>query len=315
MSCRTHRELQVLSHNPLHWAKAYLAGERSGGAVTADRNGIINEQLAFYAVRSALTQDVKDVEKLAEAVKKGALTAERGSDEFLYGRVGCLYLLRLAIHWVAESGKNVKPVIEDIIEKILSHGAPWPWHGKDYLGAVHGRIGIITQVILCDPSKASNHDTVLKSLVDCLQLQLKDGNWPSSIDSGHHHLVQFCHGAPGFVISLKAIQNYVPSELKDKIGIACKLGESVTFEKGLLTKEPNICHGSTGNALALPSPYREHFMAFTSRKTIENGIQQGWYHEGDDPYGLFCGEAGRAWGWAMLDSQADNISVIGYNDV
>ena len=170
-------------------------------------------------------------------------------------------------------------------------------------------------MILCDPSKTSNLSTILNSLVDCLKLQLKDGNWPSSIDSGHDHLVQFCHGAPGFVISLKAIQRYFPSELQEKIGTACKLGERVIFEKGLLTKEPNLCHGSTGNALALPSPYREHFMAFTIRENIEKGKQQGSYREGDDPYGLFCGEAGRAWGWAMLESQTDNISMIGYNDI
>ena len=130
----THPDLQVSGHKPLHWAEAYLAGKRSSGAVTADRNGIINEKLAFYAVRSALTQDIEDAEQLAEAVKKGALTAERGSDEFLYGRAGCLYLLRLVGHWVPESGKIVKPVIENLIHVILSHGPPWPWHGKDYLG-------------------------------------------------------------------------------------------------------------------------------------------------------------------------------------
>ena len=117
------------------------------------------------------------------------------------------------------------------------------------------------------------------------------------------------------MISLKAIQQYFPSELQKRIGIGCQKAEDLIFEKGLLTKEPNLCHGSTGNALALPSAQREHFIAYTTAETIANGKQQGWYIEGDDPYGLFCGLAGRAWGWAQLDLQAEKVSVIGYDDV
>ena len=130
----TQPDLQVSGHSALHWAKVYLAGKRSSGAVTADRNGIISEPLAFYAVRSALTKDLRDVEKLAVGIKNGVLTAERGSDEWLYGRAGCLYLLRLARQWVPESDKIVKPIIQEVIQEILNHGPSWPWHGKDYLG-------------------------------------------------------------------------------------------------------------------------------------------------------------------------------------
>ena len=99
------------------------------------------------------------------------------------------------------------------------------------------------------------------------------------------------------------------------MGIACEKAENLIFEQGLLTKEPNLCHGSTGNALALPASQREHFMAFTAAEIIAKGKQQGWYIEGDDPYGLFCGLAGRAWGWAQLDSQTGKVSMIGYDDV
>ena len=56
-------------------------------------------------------------------------------------------------------------------------------------------------------------------------------------------------------------------------------------------------------------------MAFTTTETIARGKQQGWYIEGDDPYGLYCGLAGRAWGWPQLDIQAEKVSVIGYDDV
>ena len=159
----------------------------------------------------------------------------------------------------------------------------------------------------------ATHPTLLKSLDQCLNLQTQDGNWPSSMESGHSHLVQFCHGAPGFVISLKAIQQYFPPELQENIGIACKLAQKCIFEKGLLRKEPNLCHGITGNALALPSPFRDHFMIYTSNDVIVKGLDDGSYIEGDDPYGLFCGAAGRAWGWFVLLSDHEQ-SMIGYSD-
>ena len=56
-------------------------------------------------------------------------------------------------------------------------------------------------------------------------------------------------------------------------------------------------------------------MAYTTAWIIAKGKEQGWYIKSDDPYGLFCGLAGRAWGWAQLDTQKENVSVIGYDDV
>ena len=53
--------------------------------------------------------------------------------------------------------------------------------------------------------------------------------------------------------------------------------------------------GATGNALALPTPYNEHFMAHTTAEAVSQGVQEGTYIPGNDPYGVFCGEAGRAW--------------------
>ena len=56
-------------------------------------------------------------------------------------------------------------------------------------------------------------------------------------------------------------------------------------------------------------------MAYTTARIIAEGKQLGWYIEGDDQYGLFCGLVGRAWGWAQLDTKKENVSVIGYDDV
>jgi len=124
----------VAGQKPLQWALEYLQGGREGHAATAGKSGVVNEQLAFYAVRAAVTQDIQDVEKLVKHVSNATLTLERGSDEWLYGRAGCLYLLRLARGWVRDSARVVDPLVEDLIEDVLGRGPAWPWHGKDYLG-------------------------------------------------------------------------------------------------------------------------------------------------------------------------------------
>lgn len=90
--------------------------------------------------------------------------------------------------------------------------------------------------------------------------------------------------------------------------------QKCVLEKGLLTKQPNLCHGATGNALALPSPYREYFMKYATAEAIDKGLREGVYIPGDDPYGLFCGEAGRAWGWLALVSEEER-GMIGFSDV
>ncbi len=137
---RGHPDLMISGKKPSQWALEYLQGGREGHGATAGKSGVINEQLAFYAVRAAVTQDLKDVEKLVKHVTNAALTLDRGSDEWLYGRAGCLYLLRLARGWVRDSARIVDPLVEELIEDVLSHGPAWPWHGKDYLGKPPYRI-------------------------------------------------------------------------------------------------------------------------------------------------------------------------------
>ena len=134
------------------------------------------------------------------------------------------------------------------------------------------------------------------------------------MENDHTEHVQFCHGAPGFVISLRAIQRYFPAEVQQRIDFACQLAEYCIFEKGLLVATPNLCHGISGNALALSPPARQHFMSHTTFHVIVNCLINGSYLEGTDSYGLFCGKAGRAWSWLVLLSGFDK-GMIGYSDL
>ncbi|KAI4116321.1 MAG: hypothetical protein LQ345_003238 [Seirophora villosa] len=310
---RLQPHLIIAGHHANSWCRAYLSGERQVNGVTADNCGVINEVLASYAVNAALTGDETAIRELADHASTIA-EQPQGSDEWLYGRAGFLYLLRLVGHWVPSSKPAMNTCIQTLGDRILRNGPPWRWHGKEYLGAVHGSIGIITQLILSDPSTAA-HPKVVSTLEELLQTQESGGNFPSSLDSGKDHLIQFCHGAPGFALSLPLLRPHFDTPTQRRaIDDAMEKARACIWERGLLTKEPNLCHGASANALALAPPQREHLMAYTTVEMVAKGKEEGWYLEGSDPYGLFCGEAGRAWAWAVLDAGED-MGIIGYSDL
>lgn len=66
-------------------------------------------------------------------------------------------------------------------------------------------------------------------------------NWPPTPDDDPEHIrVQWCHGAPGIVIT---IGDLLPWEL------ALAAGE-LTWQAGPLRKGPGLCHGTAGNGFA-----------------------------------------------------------------
>lgn len=168
----------------------------------------------------------------------------------------------------------------------------------------------MTQIVLGNPSYAPKLEAKLSSLLD---LQVVDGNWPV-VPGKDIGLVQFCHGAPGSIISLVAIRPHFTAHLQARIDAAVERGRKVTWEKALLTKEPNICHGIIGNALALKAPERDHFLGFATPEKIKQGIADGRFEKDEEPYGLLWGEAGRAWVWMnVVNSSVDGI--IPYTDI
>jgi hypothetical protein len=194
-----------------------------------------------------VSRDLGDVRKFVGSVEQ-IMGVEDYPDEMLYGRAGTLYLLRMVRHWVRGSEGLVDPAIAEVSNMILNRGPEWRWHGRRYLGAVHGDIGIVTQLVLTSPELAPRLRPVVERL---LEMQLPDGNWPSSEESGGSGgkgLVQFCHGAPGFVLSLLAIGPHFP-ELGEQFDAAIAKGRECIWSQGLLKKEPSLCHGIFGNAL------------------------------------------------------------------
>ncbi|KAL2128097.1 hypothetical protein VTI74DRAFT_9738 [Chaetomium olivicolor] len=262
-------ELTINGQSAEHWARGYiLIPDARGHSLRLGCHGcgIGDERLAFEAVRCAVTRDLQHVRQFVSSVSQ-VMSVEEYPDEILYGRAGTLYLLRMVRRFVPSSNELVDPAIAEISNTILNRGPRWTWHGKRYLGAVHGDIGIITQLVLTSPSLASRLQPVLDRL---LSMQLADGNWPSSEESGTggKGLVQFCHGAPGFVLSLIALRPHFP-ELQDRIDAAVRKGRECIQAQGLLKKEPSLCHGIFGNALALAAgPERQNFLAVATPENV-----------------------------------------------
>lgn len=236
--------LEIGGHDALTWAKRYMAGSRGDLPLDSQRCGTGCEKLVYDAVQACISKDLHLVKAFTSNVPE-FVRGRDYPDELLHGRAGTLYLLRMIRHWVPDSAPLVEGSIRAVSEAVLADGPEWRFHDKHLLGAVHGDIGIVTQLVLTTPSISQ---LVEGKLVELLDAQLSDGNWPSSPGKQGYSRVQFCHGAPAFVHSLLALRPHFPG-LQQRIDLAIERGQQCIWEQGLLVKEPSLCHGILGNAL------------------------------------------------------------------
>lgn len=83
--------------------------------------------------------------------------------------------------------------------------------------------------------------------------RLPSGNYISSNDSKSDRLVQWCHGAPGFVYLF--VRAYEITGNNSYIERALAAGD-VIWERGILTKGYGLCHGTAGNGYVFLRLYR-----------------------------------------------------------
>ncbi|GHJ87962.1 hypothetical protein NliqN6_4364 [Naganishia liquefaciens] len=295
-----------------------------------------------FALEAGQTQSEAEVRAFCQAVKQVVGSAsisqvrkhgKPASNEWLYGRAGTLYLLRMIRRVAGQSGQyatlvpDIDECIHAVIEEILSVPRPWMWHGKPYLGAVHGSAGIVSQVVqsmqAIDLQDQRLLDSMQADVERILDLQMPSGNWPSSIPTSNAHphqdrLVQFCHGSPGIVACLKQIQSAYPS-LSNRISTAISCAEADILSRGWLTKEPCLCHGASGNALALGTKARRmSFLQGATERSIQRMEETGELNISDSPEGLYTGVAGRVWVWALCSTDEDLQGLgafLGFDDV
>ena len=238
-------ELLINSYNAMHWSKAYLAGKRTSLTFEpGKRCGVSSEAVAYLALRAAVYKDRALVEAFHEKVVEVLSTTTE--PEWCFGKAGTLYLTRLICHWFPESSSILSESIAKLRASLIKEGPNWVFNDLQDIGAAHGHIGIIAQIVLSSPLPEERQ--ALKTwLIPLLNLQMPNGNWPytEQMDKGH---VQFCHGAPGFVHGLMAVRSSFP-DLHDEIDQAIEKANLLIEKFVILNKEPNLCHGSFGNGL------------------------------------------------------------------
>lgn len=127
-----------------------------------------------------------------------------------------------------------------------------------YLDAVHGFVATALPLIrgrhLLEAREWRDwHDIIATTVRRTATVERGLVNWRAWLDGPPGRpprlLMQFCHGAPGFVVCL----GEWPDDTLDDLLLAA--GEAV-WQAGPLTKGSNLCHGTGGNGYAFLKLYR-----------------------------------------------------------
>ncbi|WP_053076845.1 LanC-like protein [Caenimonas sp. SL110] len=169
-----------------------------------------------------------------------------------------------------------------------------------YLDAVHGFAA--TASVLINGRDLLGADEwqqwsqcIVRTVRATAEVEGNMANWRAQLQSprGATKLVQFCHGAPGFVICLAGM----PGPELDDLLIAA--GET-TWRAGPLSKGSNLCHGTGGNGYAFLKLYQrlgdplwlERARAFAmhgiAQTMADRATHDQWRH------GLWTGDVGFA---------------------
>jgi lantibiotic modifying enzyme len=144
-------------------------------------------------------------------------------------------------------------ILDDGIKNGKNGQLVWPnsvYPNIIFNGEGHGSTGVINQ-LLDIPEILSNQTAVsyIKNTLNFyLTIQYPDGNFPTPLIPPYPTepdvLVQWCHGAPGFMpILTKAY--YVLGD--PRYLAAADKASDCTWQRGLLTKGLMLCHGVSGN--------------------------------------------------------------------
>ncbi len=187
-------------------------------------------------------------------------------------------------------------------------------HRSTYLDAVHGFVATASVLIrgrhlLDGAAWAAWQECIANTVQRTATREGPLANWRVVLDvpegTTPRMLMQFCHGAPGFVVCLAEL----PGPALDELLVAA--GEA-TWAAGPLAKGSNLCHGTAGNGYAFLKLYRrtgdalwlERARAFAMHALMQSRADVTAHGQGR--HSLWTGDPGLAiYLWACIRGTAD----------
>jgi len=171
-----------------------------------------------------------------------------------------------------------------------------------FLDGVHGFVATASVLIqgrhlLATPDWQAWEQCIVQTIARTATEHGPMANWRDQLLTPHgaqpRMLMQFCHGAPGFIICLADLPNPALDAL------LLRAGEAV-WAAGPLTKGANLCHGTGGNGYAFLKLYHrtgDPLWLQRARAFAMHGIAQtqaDWTRYGQGQYSLWTGDIGFA---------------------
>ena len=180
-----------------------------------------------------------------------------------------------------------------------------------YLDGVHGFVATASPLIrgrhLMDAEEwASWEQRIANTIQRSATWEGPLANWRARLygSKSPSMLMQFCHGAPGFIVCLADL----PNTGLDELLIA---GGEATWTAGPLTKGSNLCHGTGGNGYAFLKLYQrtneakwlERARAYAMHAIVQTEVDAERY--GQMRYSLWTGDLGFAiYLWDCIQGRA-----------
>jgi hypothetical protein len=185
-------------------------------------------------------------------------------------------------------------------------------HQSTYIDAVHGFVATAVPLIhgrslLAEADWAAWQACIENTVLRTATWEGKQANWRAHLTPPPTKplLMQYCHGAPGFVVCLADLPGHA---LDDVLAAA---GEAV-WAAGPLNKGSNLCHGTGGNGYAFLKLYQrtgdanwlQRARAFAMHGIAQTEADAQEY--GQMRYSLWTGDPGLAiYLWDCLRGRAD----------
>lgn len=215
-------------------------------------------------IASMLGDNAIAVQRIAEVQSifdEAHLDSYASYDDFDAGRAGLLYAANfLAKFYGTPGGVITRSSIVKVAQATINRGIKlssnpdmyleWasPNDGGRWLGTSHGSAGVLVQLLSVPEmleEGSQSRDMIVKTLDHIVANQFPSGNFPSEYyEDDEDVLVQWDHGAPGVLGALVKAAKVLK---EDKYFDSAQRAADCVWERGLLYKGLELCHGIVGN--------------------------------------------------------------------